>query len=83
MIKKLLLPLMVGSALFASDLNLEISNNTIATNLNFNIPQNENFQVRGNYLYNANKSKSNYGSIGFGAIGNTPIDNYESKISLL
>jgi len=80
--KKLLLPLVLGSALLASDIDIEISNNTIAGNANINIPQNQNFQLRGNYLYNANDGKSNYYSVGFGAIGDTPIDNYSSKISI-
>jgi len=82
MIKKLLLPLTISGALFASDLNFEISNNTIAANTNLNLPQNENFQLRATYLYNANENKSNYSSIGLGAIGDTPIDDYNSKISI-
>jgi len=80
--KRFILQLFIGSALLASDVNIEVSDNTIAGNLNLNIPQNENFQIRTTYLYNANDNKSNYSSIGIAAVGETPIDEYSSKISI-
>jgi len=82
MLKKLVLPLMIGSALMASDISMEITNNTLAGNVNLNIPQNENFQIRGTYLYNDHTDRHNYYSVGFAAIGQTPIDNYNSQISI-
>jgi hypothetical protein len=82
MIKKLVLPLMIGSALLAGDLNLEVSNKTLAGNINLDIPQNENFQVRGTYLYNDHTNKDNYYSVGIAAVGQTPIDNFNSQISI-
>jgi hypothetical protein len=82
MIKKLLLPLMVGSALMASEISLDVTNSTLAGNLNLDIPQNPTFQLRGTYLYNDNTDRHNYYSIGFGAIGESPIDNYNSQVSI-
>ena len=80
--KKLLLPLLITSSIFASDINLEITNTTLAGNINLNLPKAENFQVRGTYLYNDNENKNNYYSIGFGAIGENALDNYNSKLTL-
>ena len=80
--KKLLLSLLAVSSIFASDVNLEITNETLAGNLNLNLPQDENFQIRGTYLYNDDTNKNNYYSIGFGAVGENALDNYNSKLTI-
>lgn len=63
--KKKLLFLCSVAILNASDINLNITNDTLETNLKFDIPQN--FSIRGNFLYN--DKKSNYYSAGFQANG--------------
>ena len=80
--KKLLFSLLAISSIFASDLNLEITNETLAGNLNLNLPQYENFQMRGTYLYYDDENKNNYYSVGFGAIGENALDNYNSKLTI-
>ena len=79
--KKMLLPLLVSS-LFASDINLEISNHTLGVNVAYNLPTNESFQIKGDYLYDDESNKDNYFSIGFGAIGENALDDYNSKLSI-
>jgi len=80
--KKLLLPLLFTTTIFANDVNLEITNTTLAGNVNLNIPQNENFKIRGTYLYNDEEDKHDYYSIGFGAAGENALDNYNSKLTI-
>jgi len=80
--KKLFLPLLFASTLFSSDLNLEITNTTLAANLNLLLPQKETFALRATYLYNDDKNKNDYYSVGFGAIGENALDNYNSKLTI-
>ena len=81
--KKILLPILVASSLVASDVNLEITNETLTANATINVKQN--FGVRGDYLYNDNndsKKSSNYYSIGFQAEGKNALDDYNSKLAI-
>jgi hypothetical protein len=77
--KKILLPILVASSLVASDVNLEITNETLMANATINIQQN--FGVRGDYLYN-DSEKSNYYSIGFQVEGKNALDDYNSKLAI-
>jgi hypothetical protein len=77
--KKILLPILVASSLVASDVNLEITNETLMFNTTINIEQN--FGVRGDYLYNDSK-KHNYYSIGFQAQGENALDDYNSRLAV-
>jgi len=77
--KKILLPILVTSSLLANDVNLEITNETLMANATINVEQN--FGVRGDYLYN-DSEKSNYYSIGFQAQGENALDDYNSKLAI-
>ena len=70
--KKLLATLFFGSLLFAQNinLNLQITNSTIAGYVETPIVVEENVKIRGMYLYNDNKNKNNFYFAGIKAEGN-------------
>jgi outer membrane receptor for monomeric catechols len=79
--KKILLPLVVASSMFASDLNLELTNETLMVNSTITIP-NQNFAVRGGYLYNDVENSNNYYTLGIQAQGENALDNYNSRLAI-
>jgi len=80
--KKILLPALLAISLFASDATLELTNNTLMINGSVSIPQNQNFALRGGYLYNDNTNKDDFYYVGVEAVGYNAIDNYNSKLSV-
>ena len=76
--KKILLVLSSLAILNASDININITNDTLETNLKVDIPQN--FSIRGDFLYN--DKTNNYYSAGFQANGLIYGDNTKLKLFL-
>ena len=80
--KRLILPFLLASSIFANEANLEITNHSIEINTKISIPQNENFSFRGSYLYNDKTNKNNYFSAGIQAQGENALDSYNSKFAI-
>jgi len=80
--KKLILPFLVAGSLFANDANLEITNHTLAISSTISVTPNEDFAIRGTYLYDDEVDKNNYYSIGFQAQGENALDNYNSRLNI-
>jgi len=80
--KKILLPFLLAGSIFANDLNIEITNYSLALNTEITIPKNPNYAVRGTYLYNDKPNQNNYFSIGFQAQGENALDQYNSKLAI-
>jgi len=80
--KRLILPFLLASSIFANEANLEITNYTLTANTKISIPQNENFAIRASYLYNDKSDAHDYYSVGFQAEGENALDNYNSKLAI-
>jgi len=79
--KKIIFAL-IGTFLFAHNVNLQLTNATLLVNGEFKISS-KNIKLRGSFLYNDNENKHNFFSLGIKAEGNLiGAENTKMKFSL-